>query len=266
MPAPPPPITPDELVARTQEPARTPSGNTPALPYRLYVPRDYVQTRRYPLLVVLHGSGEKGTDNVAQLKNGVLAFCDHKLQKRKPTFVAYPQCPPSARWVEAPWAEGRYELAKVPQSGPSAAVMALIASLSTEFTLDPGRLLLSGLSMGGYGTWDLLTRFPERFAAAMPICGGGDPTQAARLRDVPIWAFHGARDEVVPVAGSRLMVQAVKQAGGRARYTEYADVGHNAWDRAYGDVRAVSWLLGQRQAGQPSRAAPSSAAAPTDKR
>ena len=242
MSSPLPPVGPDDLVARSW----ASSGAALQLPYRLYVPRDYVQTRRYPLLVVLHGAGERGSDNAAQLSNGVLAFCDHRLQKRRPTFVVYPQCPAGARWVEAPWSEGRYDLSKVPQSKPTTALLELIAALNTEFTLDPKRLLVCGLSMGGYGAWDLMTRYPERFAAGMPICGGGDPTQAARLRKLAIWAFHGARDPVVPVAGSRQMVQALKRAGGRVRYTEYPDVEHRAWERAFTDRRTISWLMEPR--------------------
>jgi predicted peptidase len=239
------PVGADDLVVRRFESPLTKL----ALPYRLWVPRDYVQSRRYPLLVVLHGSGERGDDNKAQLNNGVLAFCEPRLQKRHATFVVYPQCPASARWVEAPWSDGRYELAKVPQSGPSTAVMELIGALGGEFTLDPQRLLISGLSMGGFGTWDLLARHPGRFAGAMPICGGGDPGQAAQMKGTAIWAFHGAKDDVVPVAGSRQMVQAVKQAGGRVRYTEYPGVGHRAWERAYADGRALAWLLSQRRSG-----------------
>jgi predicted peptidase len=237
------PIGPDELVVRSFASAKA----ALALPYRLYVPRDYVQTKRYPLLVVLHGVGERGTDNLAQLANGVLAFCAPALQKRKPSFVVYPQCPPTARWVEAPWSEPRYQLGQVAQSKPLIALMELIDSLQVEFTLDPRRLLVSGLSMGGQGTWDLLARFPERFAGAMPVCGNGDPDQAGRMKAVPVWAFHGARDNIVPVAASRTMVQALKRAGGRVRYSEYPDVAHAAWERAYADKKAIEWLLAQRQ-------------------
>jgi predicted peptidase len=149
--------------------------------------------------------------------------------------------------VEAPWSEGRYQLANTPQSKPLTALIELIDSLQAEFTLDPRRLLVSGLSMGGQGTWDLLARFPERFAGAMPICGIGDPEQAARMKAVPVWAFHGARDNIVPVAASRTMVQALKRAGGRVRYSEYPDVAHAAWERAYADKQAIEWLLAQRQ-------------------
>jgi predicted peptidase len=238
-----PTITADNLVDRS---FKSKGGLT--LPYRLYVPLDYVQSRRYPLLLMLHGSGEKGTDNRKQLANGVLAFCEPELQRKQSAFVVYPQCPDNARWVEAPWAEGRYDLTQVPISGALSAALELLSAMEQEFTIDPGRLLVGGLSMGGYGTWDAIVRYPDRFAGALPICGGGDPAQAAAARRVPVWAFHGADDEVVPVSASRAMVKALRKAGGRVRYTEYAGVGHNAWDRTFADKKALAWLLGQRRA------------------
>ena len=161
--------------------------------------------------------------------------------------MVYPQCPDEARWVEAPWAEGRYDLTQVPISGPLSAALELLSAVEQEFTIDPGRLLIGGLSMGGYGTWDAILRYPDRFAGALPICGGGDPAQAAAARPVPVWAFHGADDKVVPVSASREMVKALRKAGGRVRYTEYAGVGHNAWDRTFADHKALAWLLGQRR-------------------
>ncbi|HEY0715962.1 MAG TPA: PHB depolymerase family esterase, partial [Polyangia bacterium] len=217
------------------------------LPYRLYVPRDYLQSRRYPLLVVLHGAGERGSDNEAHLGNGVLAFCDAALQKKTPAFVVYPQCPVGAQWVETPWDVGHYDQGKVPLSQPLRTLLQLVAALATEFTLDPGRQLLAGLSMGGYGVWDLVTRFPERYAGAVAICGGGDPSQAARAKSVPIWAFHGAADDVVPVAGSRQMVQALKKAGGKVKYTEWAGKGHHIWEKVFADRAVLSWLLTQQR-------------------
>ncbi len=235
-------ITADNLVDRTFK-----SKGGLSLPYRLHVPLDYLQSKRYPLLLVLHGSGEKGTDNRKQLANGVLAFCDPRLQRKQAAFVIYPQCPESARWVEAPWAEGRYDLTQVPLSAPMSAALELLSALEQEFTIDPARLLVAGLSMGGYGTWDAIVRYPDRFAGAMPICGGGDPTQAAAAKRVPVWAFHGARDTVVPVAASRSMVQALRKVGGRVRYTEFAGVGHDAWNKAFADSKALAWLLGQRR-------------------
>jgi predicted peptidase len=246
-----PAVTPDDLVVRSH--SSQAAGIT--LPYRLYVPRDYLQSKRYPLLTVLHGSGERGADNERQLVNGVLAFCEPRLQKAHPTFVIYPQCPDPARWVESDWKAGRYEMDQVPASAPLRAVVELIAAVGKEFSIDPAALLLAGLSMGGYGTWDLLGRHPGLFAAAMPICGGGDPAKAPLMKDVAVWAFHGGADEVVPVTGSRLMVNALRKAGGRVRYTEYPGVGHRAWERALVDRRAITWLLAQRRRASGKRAA-----------
>ncbi len=237
-------ISPDELVSRTH-PAK--DGGF-SLPYRLYVPRDYVQTRRYPLVVVLHGAGERGADNALHLGNGVLGFCDASLQKRHPAFVIYPQCPEGAQWVEAPWGEGSYDSARVPLSRPLGAVMELADALAAEFTIDPSHLLVAGLSMGGYGTFDLATRFPQRVAGAIAICGGGDPTAAARAKDVPLWAFHGSADAVVPVKGSRLMIDALRKAGGRPKYTEWKGMDHHVWERVFADRAVLTWLLSRKSA------------------
>ena len=233
-------ISPDELVMRTFAPAK--KGDI-ALPYRMFVPRDYQQTRRYPVLVVLHGAGERGTDNEKHLGNGVLAFCEAGLQKRHPTFVVYPQCPEGAQWVETPWNAGSYDQAKVPLSQPLSAVMGLLGALAAEFTVNVDRILCAGLSIGGYGVWDFVTRFPERCAGAMPICGGGDPSVAARAKAVPIWAFHGAADDVVPVRGSRLMVEALRKAGGPVKYKEFPGADHHVWERVFADPAALNWLL-----------------------
>jgi predicted peptidase len=235
-------ITADNLVDRS---FRSKTGLV--LPYRLYVPLDYLQSKRYPLVLVLHGSGERGHDNRKQLQNGVLAFCEPKLQRKQAAFVVYPQCPEGARWVESDWNAGSYDLTQVPLSAPLSAALDLMSTLEQEFTIDRGRLLVTGLSMGGYGTWDVILRYPDRFAGGMPLCGGGDPRQAAAARKVPVWAFHGAKDDTVPVAGARKMVQALRKAGGHVRYTEYPTVGHAVWDKAYADQNALRWLIGQRR-------------------
>jgi predicted peptidase len=246
-----PPVTPDDLVVRSH--VSRAAGLT--LPYRLYVPRDYLQSKRYPLLTVLHGSGERGMDNERQLINGVLAFCEPRLQKAQPTFVIYPQCPDPARWVESDWKTGRYAMDQVPESAPARAVVELVAALGQEFSIDPAALLLAGMSMGGFGTWDLLGRHPGLFAGAMPICGGGDPDKAPLMKDVAVWAFHGAADEIVPVTGSRLMVSALRKAGARVRYTEYPGVGHHSWEQTFADRRNLKWLLARRRAGGKGAAA-----------
>src|SRR5207244_7702516 len=121
------------------------------------------------------------------------------------------------------------------------------AALQKEFSIDPKRLYITGLSMGGYGTWDLISRHPELFAAAAPICGGGDEDQAEKIAKLPIWIFHGAKDQAVPVERSRNMVTALKKAGGEPKYTEYPDVGHDSWVRAYKDPELFAWLFAQKK-------------------
>ena len=119
-------------------------------------------------------------------------------------------------------------------------------ALQKEFSIDATRLYVTGLSMGGYGTWDALQRYPDRFAAAVPICGGGDVKQAKKIAQIPIWAFHGDKDTAVPVERTRSMIAALKEAGGMPKYTEYPDVGHDSWTATYKDPALHEWMFAQR--------------------
>jgi predicted peptidase len=226
--------------------ARTFTATNLTLPYRLLIPKHYDPKRSYPLVVFLHGAGERGNDNQKPLAHGVLPWA-HELSVQRPSFLVVPQCPEGSQWVDTPWTKGSYSVDAVPISKPLAAVVQLVQALRREFHIDGRRIFVTGLSMGGFGTWDLLMRYPDIFAAGMPVCGGGDPTHALRVKRVPVWAFHGSADPVVPVEASRAMVRAVRAAGGRIRYTEYPGLEHNVWDKAYGDEAALLWLLGQRR-------------------
>lgn len=197
-----------------------------------------------PLVVFLHGAGERGTDNEAQLRHVVRRFAEPAVRDQFPCQVLAPQCPPGERWVERDWAAARHEFPEVP-SGPQALLLALIARLLESPGVDRSRLYLMGLSMGGYGTWDLACRQPGLFAAAVPVCGGGDESMAQRLIHLPIWAFHGTNDTVVPVTRSRNMVAAVRAAGGEVRYTEYAATGHDSWTPASREPELLPWLFAQ---------------------
>jgi predicted peptidase len=218
-----------------------------ALPYRLFVPSGCTPQSPCGLLVFLHGAGERGNDNSAQLQNDALTLTAPEAQAGHPTIVVYPQCPARMQWVNVDWTAGTYALGRTPPSRPMAAVLKLLSALKAQHPVDPARLLVTGLSMGGYGTWDLVARHPTLFAGALPLCGGGDPTQAPALRDLPVWAFHGDRDQAVPVRGSRKMIEALRQAGGTPRYTEVSGGGHDVWTVAYRDVEVVRWLLAQRR-------------------
>jgi predicted peptidase len=216
------------------------------LPYRLLIPENYDPKKRYPLVVFLHGAGERGEDNKAQLVHGVAEFVKPDNRQKYPCFLIAPQCPTGKRWAEVDWGAESHTMPKEP-SEPGRLTLELIAALQKEFPIDAKRLYLTGLSMGGYGTWDLISRRPELFAAAVPVCGGGDEAAAARIAKIPIWVFHGAKDRAVKVDRSRNMVNALKKAGGNPRYTEYPDVGHDSWVPAYHDAEMFAWLFAQKK-------------------
>jgi len=215
--------------------ARTFKKGEASLNYRLLRPASLAEGKTYPLVIFLHGAGERGDDNKAQLRHGVRNFASKDFQAKHPCFLIAPQCPRNQFWG---FRKG---------GDPSELVLSLIEELCRELPIDRSRIYLTGLSMGGFGTWDLLTRKPELFAAGLPICGGGDPKKADRLANVPIWAFHGADDKVVPPARSREMIEAIKKAGGKPRYEEYKGVGHDSWTQTYANPAVLDWLFAQKR-------------------
>jgi predicted peptidase len=216
------------------------------LPYRLLKPKAYDARQKYPLVIFLHGAGERGDDNLKQLVHGMNDFASDEIMAKYPAFVLAPQCPEGKKWSEVDWSAKSSTLPAEISPALGATIKAA-DTLQKEFTIDPKRIYITGLSMGGYGTWDALARRPELFAAAAPICGGGDPTFAVKMKDVPIWAFHGDDDKAVPVGRSREMIEALKAAGGQPKYTEYPGVGHNSWARTYSDPALYEWLFAQRR-------------------
>jgi predicted peptidase len=180
-------------------------------------------------VVFLHGAGERGEDGLLPTAVGI-GRAIRRHPERFPCLVAFPQCPRESDWTAAG------ELLDV-----------VLAAVAQEYRVDPDRIHLTGLSLGGIGTWVHGARRAGTFASLMPICGRGREADGAALARVPIWAFHGGADPVLPPDGSRRMVAAVRGAGGEVRYTEYEGVGHNCWDRAYGDREAIAWLLGRRR-------------------
>jgi predicted peptidase len=212
------------------------------LPYRLFKPAD--TTRALPLVLFLHGAGERGSDNAAQLIHGVGVFARSRDQGKYPCYVVAPQCPSDCRWVEVDWGADAHEQPAAP-SRPLAAVLELLADLRRRLNVDARRIYVTGISMGGYGTWDVVARHPSLFAAAVPVCGGADERTAHRVSHLPIWAFHSADDGAVKVCRSRNMIQALRSAGGRPRYTEYTNLGHNCWDTAYREPELLKWLFAQ---------------------
>jgi predicted peptidase len=212
---------------------QTQVSRTIALNYLLHFPDDYESDnfKRWPLLVFLHGAGERGTNLALVSKHGPLKLVNQGRQL--PFVILAPQCPERRIW-------------------DADALMALVDHVIVRFRIDPRRVYLTGLSMGGYGVWDLATSYPERFAAIGPVCGVGsaadvllaDPVKARALRSLAVWAFHGAKDDVVPVAESRMMIAAFRKAGSKkASLTVYRHLGHDSYTATYGNPKLYAWFL-----------------------
>ena len=200
--------------------------------YRLAAPKGNVGPM--PLVLFLHGAGERGCDNVAQLKHGVGPILDFFAERNDPVCLLAPQCPKERKWVEVDWSAASH--AMPPEASVSMRLaLELVEKTMRTRNIDPARVYVTGLSMGGFGTWDVIARRPDLFAAAMPICGGGDTHQVQRFRTMPVYVVHGGADKVVPTARSRAMVAALWAVDGRVHYTEYPGCGHNSWSQAYAD-------------------------------
>jgi predicted peptidase len=210
--------------------------------YRWSAPEKIEPGKTHPLVLFLHGSGERGDDNAAQLKHGVIPIIKGAEKIGKPVFLIAPQCP-ADRWWSAPKTDRTALTAADQPNALLENVLALVSSIQKEHPVDPKRFHITGISMGGFGTWDLLARAPGRIASALPVCGGGDPALAAKFKDVPIWAFHGEADNVVPVQATRSMIEALEKAGGKPKATYYPGVGHDSWTPTYDNPEVIRWLL-----------------------
>lgn len=217
--------------------------------YRLYVPPGYDASRRYPLLLFLHGSGALGSDNRRQV--GLeLAHLHARVQAKEPVFVLAPQCPVVDKWVtkslQAPYLN--FKQVDRPESDAIKLVVFLLDELAQKYPLDPQRFYVTGHSSGAAGTWDLVSRRAvDRFAAAVPVTGVGDPARSIAIAKLPLWVFHGARDAISPVKNARELVAALRAQGSAVRYTEYADLDHDTLAKAYAEPELVPWLLAQRR-------------------
>ena len=190
--------------------------------YWLFLPKNYQAGSRLPLMLFLHGAGERGTDLELVKKWG-----PPKLVEKDREFqfvVVSPQCPKNERWdVEQ--------------------MVALVKNVAAAYSVDPARMYCTGLSMGGSGTWAIAAKYPNLFSAVIPICGGGDPGQGKAMAMLPIWVFHGDKDKSVPLDRSRQMVEAIREAGGNVKFRIYPDVGHNSWSLTYANPKVYKWLL-----------------------
>lgn len=229
-----------------------------AISYRLYVPSDYDYTKKYPLLVYLNGAGSRGNDNEKQLSN--LAPMLNPIIKNNtdyPCIIAVPQCPSSEQWVDTPWANGSYSQDNIPISDELAMVNGMIDELCGIYNVDTDRLYIAGQSMGGYGVWDMITRYPDKFASAVINCGAGDPSKASLIKDMPIMVLHGSADPTVPVSGSRDMVNALRSAGSDVLYYEFANNDHYVQRRMFENPSLwLNYLLSQTKGSPLSTKAP----------
>jgi predicted peptidase len=218
------------------------------LHYRLLMPKAYDETKSYPLVLFFHGAGERGDDNRKQLVHGMADFASDAIMEKYPCFVVAPQCPDGEQWVDTPWSADSHEMPARPTE-PMRLSLELITNLEKALSVDRRRIYVTGLSMGGFGVWDAIQRYPERFAAAVPICGGGDSREekVKPITNLPIWAFHGDSDTAVKTQRSRDMIAALKKAGGTPRYTEYPNTGHNSWTATYANREMYEWLFAQRK-------------------
>lgn len=214
--------------------------------YRIAAPEKTEEGKQYPLILFLHGSGQRGTDNKAQLKHSVAEILKGAAEVREPVYLIAPQCPPGRWWSEP--TEGRHGLKDAGGKDPlMEAVLALVEETAVKHPIDRKRIYITGISMGGFGTWDMLARSPQTWAAAIPVCGGGDPKTAVKFKDIPIRIFHGDPDNVVPTKSSELMAEALNKAGSKAELTLFPGVGHNSWTPTYQDREVIKWLFAQRK-------------------
>lgn len=234
------------------EPREFAGSDGKVLKYRLLKPLKFNPNKVYPLVIFLHGAGERGDDNTVQLVHGMSDFCKAGRREQNPCYVLAPQCPKEEKWANVDWTSNSVELpAKISDS--LRLTLELVDAMLADAALDKNRIYITGLSMGGYGTWDALARRPNFFAAALPICGGGDPKTAEQIKHIPIACFHGDNDTVVVPERSRAIINAIKEVGGSPKYTEYPGIGHDSWTRTYSDEAVHQWLFAQRRiASQPS--------------
>lgn len=223
------------------------SSNGTELPYRLLPPSTDSVLERYPLILFLHGGGERGSDNESQLLHG--SDWLRQAQGEFPAYVLFPQCARESYWADATREEGgfSYQFQEEPKPYLGAA-LELVDHMKATLPIDPRRIYIAGLSMGGMGTFEALARRPDLFAAAVPICGGGLPSLAPLYaEETPLWIFHGGKDDIVPPDYSRDMAHAIHAAGGDARLTIFPDANHNSWDSTFAHPEVLPWLFEQER-------------------
>lgn len=221
--------------------------------YRILYPENYDKSKKYPLVLFLHGSGERGSDNEIQLTHGGKLFLADSNREKFPCFVLFPQCPTDSSWGSVKVDRTKTPLSfsidyTMPQTWAMKAVIDLTQHIASTESVDKSRIYISGLSMGGFGTFEAVYRYPKLFAVAMPICGGGDTVHYnRRVKKIPFWIFHGDADAVVNVENSRAMVRTLESLHVRVKYSEYPGVNHNSWDNAFAEPTYLSWMFSHKK-------------------
>jgi predicted peptidase len=217
------------------------------LKYRMLFP-DADTLRKYPLVIFLHGSGERGSDNEAQLKWGVMNFATDQNMIMHPAIVIAPQCPEKIGWSNFSRGKTSSDMRLLPEpSKPMELLIGLIHQIMKTMPVDSNRIYITGLSMGGFGTYDAIERYPGLFAAAVPVCGGGDVSKVSVIAHLPIWIFQGAEDPAVNPSYALDMLEALTKAGAHPGLTQYPEVGHFSWLGAYSDPLMMEWLFRQHK-------------------
>lgn len=222
------------------------------LPYRILFPRDFDPAKKYPLILVLHGAGERGNNNESQLAYGTKTFLKDTIREKYAAIVVYPQCPATGWWANNKFEEDSVThktkfifLHDAPPSKSMISLLGLLDQLLDKPYVNKHMVYVGGLSMGGMGTFEIIGRRPKIFAAAFAICGGDNTLNAKKYaKKVPLWVFHGLKDSVVPESHSESIVAAIKDAGGDPKFTVYPNDDHNSWDDAFREPLLIPWLFG----------------------
>lgn len=223
------------------------------LPYRLLLPLKYDPTKKYPLVFFMHGAGERGSDNEKQLTHGGQLFLREDVRKDYPAIVVFPQCPRNSFWSNVAFdldTAGKTQFNFLTDNPPTKAMelaQQLLYEILKSYPIEKTDVYVGGLSMGGMGTFELVGRNPSIFAAAIAICGGGNPGTASKMNKTSWWIFHGAKDDVVPPALSEEMNQALLNAGAKVKFTLFPDADHNSWDQAFAEPGLLPWLFSQHR-------------------
>lgn len=218
--------------------------------YRLYIPENYNELQKYPIILYLHDGGPRGDDNKSQISSIVEWLINPPVQSTQNCFIMIPQCPKKSQWLNTKFKKTpflNYNQDEIPESDTMKMIILEINNLMDEFNIDENRIYVTGYSMGGSGTWDIITRYPDFFAAAVPVTGVSDPSKAKLVAHMPIWAFHGQMDTISLVENTRNMVTALKKYGSNCKFTELKDVSHDSWHAAYNNTEVITWLFDQKK-------------------